>query len=52
LMICLRTLLRIYKNSPTKKILKNKIKLVAQAALSSQGFCFWGITPKPKIKIL
>jgi hypothetical protein len=26
--------------------------LVARAALSSQGLCFWGITPKPKIRML
>jgi hypothetical protein len=51
-MISLRTMLRISGNNPTQKsFLKNK-KLAAQAALSLEGFCFWGIIPKPKIRIL
>jgi hypothetical protein len=50
-MISLRTLLRIYEKNPTQKSFKIKSFLAAQAALSSQGFCFGGITPKLKIRI-
>jgi hypothetical protein len=35
LMICLRTLLRIYEKNPTQKIFKIKSFLAARAALSS-----------------
>jgi hypothetical protein len=49
-MICLRTLLRIYEKNPTQKKLKNKSFLVARATLSSQEFCFGGITSKPKLE--
>jgi hypothetical protein len=38
------------KKNPTQDNLKRKSFLAA--ALSSQGFCFGGITPKPKIRIL
>jgi hypothetical protein len=37
------------KKNPTQKSLKEKSFLHAQAALSSQGFCFWGITHGLKI---
>jgi hypothetical protein len=37
------------KKNPTQKSLKTKRFLVAQATLSSQGFCFWGVTPGLKI---
>jgi hypothetical protein len=38
------------KKYPThKNVLKTKSFLDARAALSSQGFCFWGITPGLKI---
>jgi hypothetical protein len=40
------------KKIPTQKSFKLKSFLAAQAAQTSQGFCFWGITPKPKIRIL
>ena len=33
------------KKVPTQKSLKIKKSLATQAALSSQGFSFWGITP-------
>jgi hypothetical protein len=46
-------LLRIYeKKKPTQKKKLKKNSLVARAALSSQGFRFWGLIPKPKIRIL
>jgi hypothetical protein len=38
--------LRIYEKRTNPKSFKNKKSLAAQAALSSQEFCFWGITPK------
>jgi hypothetical protein len=37
------------KKNPTQKSLKEKSFLAARAALSSQGFCFWGIAPRLKI---
>jgi hypothetical protein len=37
---------------PTQKSQKIKSFLAAQVARTSQGFCFWGITPKPNIRIL
>jgi hypothetical protein len=37
------------KKGPTQKSYKKKSFLAARAALSSQGFCFGGITPKLKI---
>ena len=37
------------KKIPTQKNLKTKSFLAAQVALSSQGFCFWGITHGIKI---
>jgi hypothetical protein len=40
------------KKNPTQKSLKIKSFLAAQAAQTSPGFCFWGITPKVKIRIL
>jgi hypothetical protein len=40
------------KKIRNQKNLKIKSFLAARAAWISQGFCFWGITPKPKIKIL
>jgi hypothetical protein len=48
-MICLRTLLRIYgkKSNPKKLEIKGFL-----AARRIKEFCFWGITPKPKIGIL
>jgi hypothetical protein len=52
LMVCLRTLLRIYEKKSNPIFFKIKSFLAAQVALSLQGFCFWGITPKPKIRIL
>jgi hypothetical protein len=51
-MIYLGTLLRIYEKKSNPKKLKIKSFLAPRAALSSQGFFFWGITPKPKIRIL
>jgi hypothetical protein len=36
------------KKVATQKSFKIKSFLVARAALSSQGFCFWGITPRLK----
>jgi hypothetical protein len=51
-MICLRTLLRIYEKIQSKKIKKLKVFLAAQVAPRTKEFCFWGITPKPKIGIL
>jgi hypothetical protein len=51
-MVCSRTLLRIYEKKSNPKKFKNKSFLATRVALSSQGFCFWGITPKPKIGIL
>jgi hypothetical protein len=41
----------LWKRIQPKKV-KNKKVLLAQATLSSQEFYFWGITPKPKIRIL
>ena len=38
------------KKSPTQKSKKIKSFLATWAALSSQGLCFWGITPKPMIE--
>jgi hypothetical protein len=38
------------KKISTQKNLKTKSFLVARATLSSQGFCFWGITPELKIE--
>jgi hypothetical protein len=38
------------KKVTTQKSLKTKSFLAARAALSSQGFCFWGITPGLKIE--
>jgi hypothetical protein len=40
------------KKIPTHKSSKIKSFLAARAARTSEGFCFWGITPKPKIRIL
>jgi hypothetical protein len=40
------------KKNPTQKAKKQKLCLVAQAAPRTKEFCFWGITPKPKIGIL
>jgi hypothetical protein len=40
------------KKSPTQKSKKIKSFLAARAVLSSQGLCFWGITPKPTIRML
>jgi hypothetical protein len=40
------------KKNPTQKSEKIKSFLAARVALSSKGFCFWGIIPKPNIKIL
>jgi hypothetical protein len=40
------------KKSNPKKFLNKKIFLVARAARRTKEFCFWGITPKPKIGIL
>jgi hypothetical protein len=37
---------------PIQESWKIKSILAARAALSSEGFCFWGIIPKPKIRIL
>jgi hypothetical protein len=37
------------KKNSTQKSLKIKSFLAARVALSSQGFCFWGITPGLKI---
>jgi hypothetical protein len=37
------------KKVTTQKSLKTKSFLAARAALSSQGFCFWGITLGLKI---
>jgi hypothetical protein len=37
------------KKVTTQKSFKTKSFLDARAALSSQGFCFWGITPGLKI---
>jgi hypothetical protein len=38
------------KKVTIQKSLKTKSFLAARAALSSQGFCFWGITPRLKIE--
>jgi hypothetical protein len=51
-MICLKTLLRIYEKISNSKKLKINKKLAARATLSSEGLCFWGIIPKPNIRIL
>jgi hypothetical protein len=40
------------KKNPTQESYKKKSFLATRAALSSEGFCFWGIIPKPKIRIL
>jgi hypothetical protein len=40
------------KKNPTQKSLKIKSFLAARVALSSEGFCFGGIIPKPKFGIL
>jgi hypothetical protein len=37
------------KKNPTQKSKKTKSFLPARVVLSSQGFCFWGITPGLKI---
>jgi hypothetical protein len=39
------------KIQPTN-VKKYKKKLVTQAAARRKEFCFWGITPQPKIGIL
>jgi hypothetical protein len=38
------------KKVTTQKGFKKKSFLTARAALSSQGFCFWGLTPGLKIE--
>jgi hypothetical protein len=40
------------KRIPIQKSEKIKSFLATQAALSLQGFFFWGITPKPNMGIL
>jgi hypothetical protein len=45
-------LLRIYEKKANSKKFKIKSFLAAQVVLSSQGFCFYSITFKPKIRIL
>jgi hypothetical protein len=40
------------EKNPTKKTFKIKSFLATRVALSSQGLCFWGITPKPNIGML
>jgi hypothetical protein len=52
LMICLRTLLRIYEKNPTQKSLKIKCFLAAKAAYMTKKICFWGVTLSPEIGIL
>jgi hypothetical protein len=50
-MICVRTLLRINEKESNPKKLKNKKFLATQVAPRTKEFCFWGITPQPKIGI-
>jgi hypothetical protein len=42
----------LWKKIQPKKAKTLKVFLAARAAPRTKEFCLWGITPKPKIKIL
>jgi hypothetical protein len=51
-MICLKTLLRIYKKIQPIKVKKEKVYWLPKAPHMKKELCFWGIIGEPKIGIL